>query len=98
LFINKIQLIERIALDAGISKAAASRVVKSIIRNIIATNAAGNYVQLIGFGTFRCVHRAPRVGLISATGQKVSIPATKNIKFIAGKFFLRIPLKQEAKK
>lgn len=84
---NKIQLIERIALDADISKAAASRVVKSIIRNIIAVNTAGNDVQLIGFGTFRCVHRAPRVGLIPSTGQKVAIPATKNIKFMAGKFF-----------
>lgn len=84
---NKIQLIERIALDADISKAAASRVVKSIIRNIIAVNTDGNDVQLIGFGTFRCVHRAPRIGLIPSTGQKVAIPATKNIKFMAGKAF-----------
>jgi nucleoid DNA-binding protein len=33
---NKIQLIERIALEADISKATSSRLVKSIIRTIIA--------------------------------------------------------------
>jgi DNA-binding protein HU-beta len=87
---NKIQLIERIALEADISKAAASRVMKSFIRNIIAVNTNGNDVQLIGFGTFRCVHRAPRIGLIPSTGQKVAIPATKNIKFMPGKAFRNV--------
>jgi DNA-binding protein HU-beta len=49
--------------------------------------AAGNAVQLIGFGTFGRGERAARSGRNPATGEAIEIAAAKTVKFAAGKAF-----------
>ena len=45
----------------------------------------GDKVQLIGFGTFEVSQRAERVGINPKTKEKITIPASKSVKFKAGK-------------
>lgn len=48
---------------------------------------AGERVQIVGFGTFETTTRAAREGRNPATGESISIPASKAPKFKAGKAF-----------
>ena len=84
---NKTDLIDAIAADADISKAAAQRALDSLIKNVIATVANDESVQLVGFGTFSCGSRAERKGRNPSTGAEITIAAAKTVKFSAGKSF-----------
>ena len=44
-------------------------------------------VQIVGFGTFETTTRSAREGRNPATGESISIPASKAPKFKAGKAF-----------
>ena len=55
---NKSELIEHIAADADISKAAATRALESTIESITAALKKGDSVSLVGFGTFEVSKRA----------------------------------------
>ena len=84
---NKAELIEHIVSDADITKASAERALNSTIQNIIKAVTKGDYVQLIGFGTFKLGKRAARIGRNPQTGAEIKIPAAKTVKFTAGKAF-----------
>jgi len=47
--------------------------------------ASGDKITLVGFGTFSVGSRAQREGRNPRTGQKIKIPASKVVKFKAGK-------------
>ena len=47
--------------------------------------AAGEKVQLVGFGAFEVKERAARVGRNPQTKQEIEIPASRDPKFKAGK-------------
>ena len=59
---NKTELIEHIAKNADISKAAATRALESTIGAGKATLKKGGSVSLVGFGTFAVGKRAARTG------------------------------------
>ncbi|MBG6241037.1 MULTISPECIES: nucleoid-associated protein HU-beta [Symbiopectobacterium] len=82
---NKSQLIDKIAADADISKAAAGRVLDAIIGSVTDSLKAGDDVALVGFGTFSVRERAARTGRNPQTGKEISIPAAKVPGFRAGK-------------
>lgn len=82
---NKTELIEAIAKDADISKAAAGRVVDSMTDNITASLTKGDSVTLIGFGTFKVNKRAARTGRNPQTGKELKIAARNAPAFTAGK-------------
>ena len=82
---NKTELIEHIALNADISKAAAARALESTIDAVKATLKKGNSVSLVGFGTFAVGERASRVGRNPRTGAAIKIDAAKVPKFRPGK-------------
>lgn len=42
-------------------------------------------VALVGFGTFSVAERAERIGRNFKTGKNIQIPASKSVKFKAGK-------------
>ena len=42
-------------------------------------------MQLVGFGTFKVVHRKARMGVNPKTGERIKIKASKNVKFSTGK-------------
>src|SRR5437773_2357949 len=72
---NKNELIDSIAADSELSKAAAKRAVDSLIANVIKAVKKGDSVQLIGFGTFGSGKRAARVGRNPRTGEEIKIKA-----------------------
>lgn len=82
---NKTELIERIAQEADISKAAAEKAVNATVDTIKKTLKKGDSVTLIGFGTFSVGKRAARTGRNPRTGEEIKIKAAKVPKFTAGK-------------
>jgi len=81
---NKTELIERIARDADLSKAAASRALEAAQCAIRLTLKKGGTVTLVGFGSFSVVKRAARTGNNPRTGAPIKIKARKMPKFTPG--------------
>ncbi|EGY53305.1 HU family DNA-binding protein [Neisseria shayeganii] len=82
---NKSELIEAIAKEADISKAAAGKALDGMTNAITAALKQGDTVTLVGFGTFYVGERAERKGRNPKTGAELTIPAAKSPKFRAGK-------------
>ncbi|RXE95937.1 HU family DNA-binding protein [Pseudoalteromonas sp. PS5] len=82
---NKAQLVEKMAADAEISKAAASRALESFTGAVTDTLKEGGSVALVGFGTFTVKERAARTGRNPQTGAEIQIPAANIPSFKAGK-------------
>jgi DNA-binding protein HU-beta len=84
---NRVELIERIADQHGLSKAEAGRVLATVLDAVVTTVKKGGSVSLPGFGTFKQAARAARTGRNPATGDKLKIAAVKLPKFTAGSAF-----------
>jgi len=82
---NKGDLIETVADEAGLSKADASRAVDALIGAITGALKGGSQVSLVGFGTFAVKKRAARAGRNPRTGETIQIAATNVPGFKAGK-------------
>ncbi|AXV66801.1 HU family DNA-binding protein [Pseudoalteromonas lipolytica] len=82
---NKSQLIDQIAADADISKAAAGRALDSFIEAVSGALKDGDSVALVGFGTFSVRERAARSGRNPQTGEAIQIAAANIPSFKAGK-------------
>ena len=82
---NKSELIDQVATDAGISKKDAGAAVNATIKAISEQLAKGEKVSVLGFGTFETRERAARTGRNPATGEKIKIKASKSPAFKAGK-------------
>lgn len=82
---NKGELIDAMAKDAGLTKADAGNALNSFIENVSKSLKKGDSVQLIGFGTFSVSERAARTGRNPQTGKEIKIAAKKVAKFKAGK-------------
>ena len=85
--LNKAELIEALAKETDMSKAAAGRAVSALVDIITKTVAKKQDVQLIGFGTFKAAKRAARVGKNPRTGEKLKIAAATVPRFSAGAAF-----------
>jgi len=83
--VNKSELIEHIAEQADISKAAAARALDAVLGGVGAALRKGESVSLVGFGTFTVAERAPRDGRNPLTGAAIQIKASKVAKFRPGK-------------
>lgn len=68
---TKAEIIEKMAQDADVSKAAAQKALDSFIDSIKKTLKKGNKVTLVGFGTFSVGKRAARTGRNPQTGAKI---------------------------
>lgn len=85
---NKAELIDSVAQHSeGMSKTQLGGVVNALFDAIQQELAKGGNVTLIGFGTFATAQRAARTGRHPRTGEPMSIPAAKTVKFTAGKAF-----------
>ena len=84
---NKQELIDAVASEAGTSKNAAEETINAVLDTISKEVAGGSTVQLIGFGTFGSGERAARTGRNPKTGETLQIAAAKTVKFTAGKAF-----------
>jgi DNA-binding protein HU-beta len=68
---NKSDLIDAMAADAGISKVAAKSALESFIGNVTSSLKKGDKVALVGFGTFSVSNRAARSGRNPQTGKTI---------------------------
>ncbi len=82
---NKSELIDAIAKDADMSKAAAGRALDAAVAAVKGALKKGDMVTLVGFGTFYVGKRAARNGRNPRTGATIKIKAAKTPKFRAGK-------------
>ena len=78
---NKTELIAEVANRTGLSKKDAESAVNATMDTIADTIAAGDKVQLVGFGTFESKERGARTGRKPST----EIPASTVPSFKAGK-------------
>ncbi|HLT49456.1 MULTISPECIES: HU family DNA-binding protein [Aequorivita] len=81
---NKSDLIDAMAADAGITKAAAKKSLESFLGNVQGSLKKGNRVSLVGFGSWSVSKRAAREGRNPQTGKTIKIAAKKVVKFKAG--------------
>jgi DNA-binding protein HU-beta len=86
---NKTDLVNVMAKDAGISKAAAQAALDSLTLNITNTLKKGEKVALVGWGTWLASQRAERTGIHPNTGKPIKIEAKKVVKFRAGTKFIK---------
>lgn len=82
---NKTELIEHVANNADLSKAAAARALEATLSAVRQTLKKGGTVSLVGFGTFSVSKRAARTGRNPRTGEAIKIKAAKVPKFTPGK-------------
>lgn len=82
---NKTELIDHIAKQAEISKAASARALEAVIGAVKTTLKKNGSVTLVGFGTFSVGKRAARTGRNPRTGAAIKIKAAKVPKFKPGK-------------
>ena len=83
---TKAELVEKMAKDAGISKAAAGKALGSFMDGVTKSLKKKNgKVTLVGFGTFSKTRRKARKGRNPQTGAPIKIKAANVVKFKAGK-------------
>jgi DNA-binding protein HU-beta len=82
---TKVELIAKIVNDGGITKSQAEKGVDGFVSAVSEALVAGDKITLVGFGTFSVGERAQREGRNPRTGEKLTIPASKLVKFKAGK-------------
>jgi len=70
---------------AGVSQKAAGEIINAVFEGIASALEKGDSISLIGFGSFKTVERCAREGRNPRTGEKLHIPASKVVKFTAGK-------------
>lgn len=84
---NKTELVERIADDAGLAKRDAEQALKAALNAISDAVASGERVTLPGFGTFERRDRAARQGRNPQTGDTIKIAKSRVPAFKAGATF-----------
>jgi nucleoid DNA-binding protein len=84
-YMNKNELISKIAEGTGAQKASVEKAVNSMVHEIATALKKKQNVTLVGFGTFKVVDRKARMGINPKTGEKIKIKATRVPKFVAGK-------------
>jgi DNA-binding protein HU-beta len=84
---NKQDLIDAVASEAGITKSAAAETIDAFLDAVTNAVVKGDVIQLIGFGSFSTGARAARTGRNPKTGEALQIAASKTVKFTAGKAF-----------
>lgn len=82
---NQGDLIEKVASKASISKAEAERAINAVKEAITDSLRKNTKVTLVGFGTFAVSNRKARKGHNPHTSEGIKIPATKAVRFSAGK-------------
>lgn len=82
---NKQDLISAVAETSGLSKTDAGKAVESVFDSISGALKKGDEVRLVGFGTFSVSKRKASTGRNPRTGEAMTIKASSQPKFKAGK-------------
>lgn len=82
--VNRRQLIDRIAAEADLPRAAAARALDAALAAIEDSLRAGEPVALTGFGSFSVGSHTGRAGVDPRSGQRTWVPTTPVVRFRAG--------------
>jgi len=82
---NTADLVERVAVEHGVAKDHTKKILDTAFAAIAAAASAGEEVTLAGFGRFKVTDRAERQGRNPATGETITIAASKKLAFTAAK-------------
>lgn len=82
---NKAELITSVSEKADLTKKDAEKAVNAFLETVAETLAAGDKIQLVGFGTFETRERSARKGRNPQTGAEIEIAASNVPVFKAGK-------------
>ena len=82
---NKQELIGAVADMSGLGKGDASKAVEAVFDTISGSLKKGDEVRLVGFGTFSVSKRKASTGRNPRTGEPMTIKASSQPKFKAGK-------------
>ena len=82
---NKQDLIGAVADSSGLSKTDAATAVEGVFDAISGALKKGDEVRLVGFGTFSVSKRKASTGRNPRTGEAMTIKASSQPKFKAGK-------------
>ena len=75
--VDQQDLIAKVAMDAGLSKASAGAAVESFLEGVAKELKKGGSVTLVGFGSFKTSVRKARMGRNPQTGEPIKIPAKR---------------------
>jgi len=81
---NKAELIDAMADNAGLSKADAKRALDGFVEATTSALKKGDRISLVGFGSFSVSNRAARTGRNPQTGKEIKIAAKTVVRFKAG--------------
>jgi len=81
---NKAELIDAIAAEAGLSKADAKKALDAFVGATTNALKSGDRISLVGFGSFSVSSREARTGRNPQTGKEIKIAAKKVVRFKAG--------------
>lgn len=82
---TKANIVDAVVAKTGLKKKDSEAAVNAVLDSVVDALKAGDKVQLIGFGTFDVKTRAARTGRNPRTGETITIAASKNVGFSAGK-------------
>ncbi len=82
---GKGDVINSIAEQAGISKKEASAAFDAFVKHISESCQRGERCAIPGLGSFTVTQRKAREGRNPRTSERIIIPASKNVRFKAGK-------------
>ena len=82
---NKTELVAAVAEKTGMSKKDSEKAVNAAFDSITEALAAGEKVQLVGFGAFEVKERNARVGRNPKTKETIEIPASRVASVKVGK-------------
>lgn len=81
---NKTQLIETIATEAGITRGEAKKSIEAFMKVVSSTLLNGDKITLAGFGTFIVEKKHARMGRDPRNGAPIKISAKNVVKFRPG--------------
>ena len=82
---NKNDLIGAVADSSGLTRSDATKAVEGVFDAVTSALKKGDEVRLVGFGTFSVAKRKASTGRNPRTGEPMSIKASSQPKFKAGK-------------
>ena len=82
---NKRDIVERVASEAGIARQAAEAAVGAVFASVAEALASGEDVAVAGFGRFARKDRPAREGRNPRTGERIAVGPSSGVSFKAGK-------------
>ena len=87
----KLDLINEVVTKTGVTKTKAEMAVETVFESMKTALAKGDRIELRGFGVFTVRPRKTGIGRNPRTGQQVSIPPGKAVRFKPGKELQALP-------